>query len=37
VVGVLAIGVADGEIKAISAIANPDKLQHLGAPVGNLG
>lgn len=35
-VGVTALDVADGEIKSISSIANPDKLKHLG-PVGNLG
>jgi RNA polymerase sigma-70 factor (ECF subfamily) len=36
-VGVTSLSVADGEIKAVSSISNPDKLQHLGAPVGNLG
>ena len=36
-IGVTALDIADGEIKAISSIANPDKLRHLGAPVGNLG
>jgi RNA polymerase sigma-70 factor (ECF subfamily) len=35
-VGVTALTIADGEIKAIGSIANPDKLRHLG-PVGNLG
>ncbi|HUB99057.1 MAG TPA: RNA polymerase sigma-70 factor [Solirubrobacterales bacterium] len=35
-VGVTALDVADGEIKAIGSISNPDKLRHLG-PVGNLG
>jgi RNA polymerase sigma-70 factor (ECF subfamily) len=35
-VGVTALAIADGEIKAIHSIANPDKLAHLG-PVGNLG
>jgi RNA polymerase sigma-70 factor (ECF subfamily) len=35
-VGVTALEIADGEIKAIGSIANPDKLRHLG-PVGNLG
>jgi len=35
-VGVTALDIADGEIKSIGSIANPDKLQHLG-PVGNLG
>jgi hypothetical protein len=27
---------ADGQIQGVSAIANPDKLQHLG-PVADLG
>jgi RNA polymerase sigma-70 factor (TIGR02957 family) len=36
-VGVTALDIAGGEIKAISSVANPDKLRHLGAPVGNLG
>lgn len=35
-VGVMALEIADGEIKAIRSVANPDKLGHLG-PVGNLG
>lgn len=35
-VGVTALEIADGEIKAIRSVANPDKLGHLG-PVGNLG
>lgn len=35
-VGVTALEIAGGEIKAIRSIANPDKLSHLG-PVGNLG
>ena len=35
-VGVTALEIADGEIKAFRSIANPDKLGHLG-PVGNLG
>lgn len=35
-IGVTALEIADGEIKAIRSIANPDKLGHLG-PVGNLG
>ncbi|MGV1046959.1 MAG: RNA polymerase sigma-70 factor [Solirubrobacterales bacterium] len=35
-IGVTALDIADGEIKAIGSIANPDKLRHLG-PVGNLG
>jgi RNA polymerase sigma-70 factor (ECF subfamily) len=36
VIGVTALEIADGEIKAIRSVANPDKLSHLG-PVGNLG
>ena len=36
-IGVTALDIADGEIKAVSSVANPDKLRHLGAPVGNLG
>jgi RNA polymerase sigma-70 factor (TIGR02957 family) len=35
VFGVLIIDVADGQIQGVSAIANPDKLGHLG-PVGDL-
>jgi RNA polymerase sigma-70 factor (TIGR02957 family) len=35
-IGVTALEIADGEIKGIGSIANPDKLKHLG-PVGNLG
>jgi hypothetical protein len=35
-IGVTALDIADGEIKAIGSIANPDKLRHLG-PIGNLG
>jgi len=35
-IGVTALNIADGEIKSIGSIANPDKLKHLG-PVGNLG
>ena len=34
-IGVTALHVADGEIKGIDSISNPDKLRHLG-PVGNL-
>ncbi len=36
IIGVTALEIADGEIKAIRSIANPDKLSHLGT-VGNLG
>jgi RNA polymerase sigma-70 factor (TIGR02957 family) len=35
-IGVTALEIADGEIKSIGSIANPDKLSHLG-PVGDLG
>jgi RNA polymerase sigma-70 factor (TIGR02957 family) len=34
-VGVTALDIADGEIRSIGTIANPDKLRHLG-PVGDL-
>ncbi len=36
-IGVTALDIMDGEIKAVSSVANPDKLRHLGKPVGNLG
>jgi RNA polymerase sigma-70 factor (ECF subfamily) len=36
-VGVTALDISDGEIKAVSSVSNPDKLKHLGQPVGNLG
>ena len=35
-IGVTALEIADGEIKGIASIGNPDKLRHLG-PVGDLG
>jgi len=35
-VAVVGLDVADGQIRRISSIVNPDKLRHLG-PVGNLG
>jgi RNA polymerase sigma-70 factor (TIGR02957 family) len=35
-IGVLALGIAGGQIRSISSIVNPDKLTHLGA-VGDLG
>jgi RNA polymerase sigma-70 factor (ECF subfamily) len=35
-VSVMIIDVAEGQIQAVRAIVNPDKLRHLG-PVGNLG
>ena len=34
-VGVTVLDVAEGQIQGVSAIVNPDKLQHLG-PVGDL-
>jgi RNA polymerase sigma-70 factor (TIGR02957 family) len=34
-IGVTALEIADGEIRGVSSIANPDKLRHLG-PVGDL-
>jgi RNA polymerase sigma-70 factor (ECF subfamily) len=33
-VGVWALDIADGQIRSISSIVNPDKLAHLG-PVGD--
>ena len=35
IVSVLALDIADGQIQAVRAIVNPDKLQHLGE-VGDL-
>jgi RNA polymerase sigma-70 factor (ECF subfamily) len=35
VVGVWALEIAEGEVRAISSIVNPDKLRHLGT-VGDL-
>jgi hypothetical protein len=35
-IGVLALDIANGQIRSISSIVNPDKLTHLG-PVGDLG
>ena len=35
-ISVVILDVADGQIQGVSAIANPDKLGHLG-PVGDLG
>jgi ketosteroid isomerase-like protein len=34
-IGVTTLDIADGQIQRVSAIVNPDKLQHLG-PVGDL-
>jgi RNA polymerase sigma-70 factor, ECF subfamily len=30
------LDIADGQIQGVSAIVNPDKLQHLGPQVGDL-
>ena len=35
-IGVWALDIADGQIKSIRSIVNPDKLTHLG-PVGDFG
>ncbi|HEY3923384.1 MAG TPA: RNA polymerase sigma-70 factor [Acidothermaceae bacterium] len=35
VLGVLSLDIADGQVQALHAVVNPDKLQHLG-PVGDL-
>ena len=34
-VGVMALDIADGQVKGVSSIVNPDKLRHVG-PVGDL-
>jgi RNA polymerase sigma-70 factor (ECF subfamily) len=34
-IGVLALGIAHGQITSISSIVNPDKLRHLG-PVADI-
>jgi RNA polymerase sigma-70 factor (ECF subfamily) len=36
-IGVTSLEIGDGQIKGISSVANPDKLRHLGLPLGNLG
>jgi RNA polymerase sigma-70 factor (TIGR02957 family) len=33
--GVMSLDIADGQIHAIRSIVNPDKLRHLGMPVGD--
>jgi hypothetical protein len=33
---VMILDVAEGQIQGVSAIVNPDKLRHLGPPVGDL-
>ncbi|MDQ3849349.1 MAG: RNA polymerase subunit sigma-24, partial [Actinomycetota bacterium] len=35
VIGVMAVGIAGGQIQEVSSIVNPDKLRHVG-PVGDL-
>jgi RNA polymerase sigma-70 factor, ECF subfamily len=35
ILGVLSLDIAEGQVQAIHAVVNPDKLQHLG-PVGDL-
>ena len=35
VLGVLALDIASGQVQAVSAIVNPDKLRHIG-PIGDL-
>jgi RNA polymerase sigma-70 factor (ECF subfamily) len=35
ILGVLSLDIADGQVQAIHAVINPDKLQHIG-PVGDL-
>jgi hypothetical protein len=34
-IGVMALDIADGRVRAVSSIVNPDKLRHLG-PIGDL-
>jgi RNA polymerase sigma-70 factor (ECF subfamily) len=34
--GVIGLEIADGRVQGISSIVNPDKLGHLGRPVGSL-
>jgi RNA polymerase sigma-70 factor (TIGR02957 family) len=36
-VGVVSLEIADGLVRGVNSVANPDKLGHLGRPVGNLG
>jgi RNA polymerase sigma-70 factor (TIGR02957 family) len=36
-ISVMSLDVAEGQIQGVSAIVNPDKLRHLGPPVGDLG
>jgi RNA polymerase sigma-70 factor (ECF subfamily) len=35
VIGVMALDIAGGQIQAVRAIVNPDKLRHIG-PIGDL-
>ena len=34
-IGVMALDIAGGQVQAVSAIVNPDKLRHIG-PIGDL-
>jgi hypothetical protein len=34
-IGVMALDIAAGQVQAVSAIVNPDKLRHIG-PIGDL-
>lgn len=34
-IGVLALDIAGGQIRSINSITNPDKLTHLGQPLGD--
>ena len=34
--GVLALDVADGQIQTVASVVNPDKLGHVGLPVGDM-
>ncbi len=35
-VGVLALDVAGNQVQAVSALVNPEKLDHLGLPIADL-
>jgi RNA polymerase sigma-70 factor (ECF subfamily) len=35
--GVLALDIAGGEVRALRSVVNPDKLAHLGLPVSDAG
>lgn len=36
-ISVIAVDIAGGQIQAVNSLVNPDKLDHLGLPVANLG